>query len=137
MAFILPGHRRLHEPGLVGGDDQLRTVAGGQLGQQPAHVGLHRGATTRQVLAALATESAVVVVVIGTVLGAASAALALWGAVSGLRAQTGVPVALQLPWPMLAAASGACLVPALLAGLVPARRARFAPAAAGQTRHHE
>src|SRR4029450_1476819 len=83
MAFILPGHRRLHEPGLVGGDDQLRTVAGCQLGQQPAHVGLHRGATTRQVLAALATESAVVVVVIGTVLGAASAALALWGAVSG------------------------------------------------------
>jgi DNA-binding GntR family transcriptional regulator len=39
----LPGLSRGHEPGLVGDDDELSAVSRGQLGQQPAHVGLDRG----------------------------------------------------------------------------------------------
>jgi putative ABC transport system permease protein len=77
------------------------------------------GATPRQVRLALATESAAVVL-IGTLLGGASAALALWGSVAGLRAQTGLPVSVSMPWPVLAATVGACLTLAVLTSLVPA-----------------
>ncbi|GIF18406.1 putative ABC transport system permease protein [Actinoplanes tereljensis] len=78
------------------------------------------GATPRQVLLAVAGESALVVV-IGAVLGGAAALVALWGATAGLRSQTGTTLPLQVPWPTAAVAVTACLVLALAASVLPAR----------------
>ncbi|MFF5293239.1 ABC transporter permease [Paractinoplanes globisporus] len=78
------------------------------------------GATPRQVLFAVAGESALVVAV-GAVLGVAAAVLALWGSTAGLRAQTGNAVALTVPWPIAAIAVTACLLLALAASVIPAR----------------
>jgi putative ABC transport system permease protein len=78
------------------------------------------GATPRQVLLTVATESAVVVA-IGTILGGACAALALWGSAAGLGEQTGRPVSLVIPWPTLLAVAAVCLALALIAGALPAR----------------
>jgi len=78
------------------------------------------GATPRQVLFAVAGESALVVAV-GAVLGVAAAVLALWGSTAGLRAQTGNAVALIVPWPIAAIAVTACLLLALAASVLPAR----------------
>jgi putative ABC transport system permease protein len=78
------------------------------------------GATPRQVLLTVAAESTVVVA-IGAVLGSAVALFALWGTTQGLRAQTGVPVTLTVPWPTAGAAVAACLVLALAASVLPAR----------------
>jgi putative ABC transport system permease protein len=87
------------------------------------------GATPRQVLLAVAGESALVVAV-GAVLGGAAAVLALWGGVAGLREQTGTAVPLTVPWPTAAIAVGVCLVLALVVSVLPARTrlARFNPA---------
>jgi putative ABC transport system permease protein len=78
------------------------------------------GATPRQVLLTVAAESAVVVA-IGVLLGLAVALLALWGTTRGLAAQTGIPVALAVPWPTVGAAMTVCLVLALAASVLPAR----------------
>ncbi|MCO8270917.1 ABC transporter permease [Actinoplanes sp. TRM 88003] len=78
------------------------------------------GATRRQVLLTVAGESALSVLV-GSVLGTAAAVLALHGATAGLRAQTGTSVALTVPWPVPAAAVGACFVLAVMAATLPAR----------------
>jgi putative ABC transport system permease protein len=77
------------------------------------------GATPRQVLLTVAAESAVVVA-IGAVLGSAVALFALWGTTQGLRAQTGIPVTLTLPWPTAGTAVAACLVLAVAASVLPA-----------------
>ncbi|MFI5888666.1 FtsX-like permease family protein [Actinoplanes sp. NPDC051513] len=78
------------------------------------------GATPRQVLLAVAGESALVVA-IGAALGSAAAILALWGSVAGLREQTGAAVPLTVPWPTAAIAVGVCLALALAAAVLPAR----------------
>ncbi|MGK5678579.1 FtsX-like permease family protein [Actinoplanes sp. URMC 104] len=78
------------------------------------------GATRRQVLLTVAGESALVVL-IGSLLGSAAAVLALYGAASGFRAQTGTSVALTVPWPVLTAAVSTCLVLAVVAAMLPAR----------------
>ncbi|WP_250001601.1 ABC transporter permease [Actinoplanes sp. M2I2] len=78
------------------------------------------GATRRQVILAVAGESALVVV-IGSVLGAAAAVLALYGAAAGFRAQTGTSVSLTVPWPVLTAAVGTCFILAVTAATLPAR----------------
>jgi putative ABC transport system permease protein len=78
------------------------------------------GATPRQVLLMVATESTVVVA-IGSILGGACAVLALWGSAVGLGEQTGRAVPLVVPWPTLLAVTGACLALALVAGALPAR----------------
>ena len=65
-------------------------------------------------------------VLIGALLGAASAALAQCGSVAGLRAQTGLPITVAVPWPVPAATIGACLALAVLTSLMPAVRRRFA-----------
>jgi putative ABC transport system permease protein len=86
------------------------------------------GATPRQVLLAIAGESAVVVAV-GATLGGAAAVLALWGSTAGLREQTGNPVPMSIPWPTAALAVSTCLLLALAAGVLPARSrlTRFEP----------
>jgi putative ABC transport system permease protein len=86
------------------------------------------GATPRQVLLAVAGESALVVAV-GATLGGAAAILALWGGTAGLQAQTGNPVRLTVPWPTAAIAVSACLLLALAASVLPARARliRFEP----------
>lgn len=78
------------------------------------------GATPRQVLLAVAGESALSVAV-GAVLGTVAAVLALWGGTAGLRAQTGSPVPLTVPWPTAAEAVTSCLLLALAASVLPAR----------------
>jgi len=78
------------------------------------------GATRRQVLLAVAGESALVVA-IGAVLGGVAAILALWGGTAGLRAQTGNQVGLTIPWPVAAGAVATCMVLALLGSVLPAR----------------
>ncbi|MCY1140274.1 FtsX-like permease family protein [Actinoplanes sp. Pm04-4] len=78
------------------------------------------GATRRQVLLAVAGESALAVVV-GSVLGIAAAVFALRGATAGFRAQTGTSVGLTVPWPVLIAAVGTCFVLAVIAATLPAR----------------
>jgi putative ABC transport system permease protein len=88
------------------------------------------GATPRQVFLMVATESTVVVA-IGTILGGACAALALWGAAAGLSEQTSQAVSPVISWPTLLAVTGVCLALALIAGALPARfiSARRTPAA--------
>ena len=79
------------------------------------------GATPRQVLLSIAGESAVTVV-IGAVLGAVAAVLALLGTTAGLRQQTGTSVAVSMPWPTAAIAVLVCLVLAVAGSVLPARR---------------
>ncbi|GAA2366404.1 ABC transporter permease [Dactylosporangium salmoneum] len=81
------------------------------------------GATHRQVLACVAAESGLVVL-LGALLGGAVALGALVSIRAGLSAQVGAPVALVVPWPVVAGAVGLCLAIALLAGLVPTHRGR-------------
>ncbi|GAA5055529.1 ABC transporter permease [Thermocatellispora tengchongensis] len=80
------------------------------------------GATVRQVLAAVAGESALVVT-LGTLLGALAALPALLGLRAGLAELAGAPVELVLPWPLLAGIVAACLLLALAASVLPARLA--------------
>jgi len=86
------------------------------------------GAGVGQVLRLVAAE-AVLVVGIGTVLGMAAAMAALVGIVSGLRDY--IPdTQIVLPWPVVGALVGICLVLALVASILPARLMLRAPAAA-------
>ncbi|MEV6491643.1 FtsX-like permease family protein [Actinoplanes sp. NPDC051633] len=85
------------------------------------------GATPRQVLLAVATESAVIVV-IGSLMGLAAAELALWGSARGLSAQIGQEVASVFPWTQASAAVAACLLLAVLASIGPAARWSRRPA---------
>ncbi|GAA0551227.1 ABC transporter permease [Paractinoplanes ferrugineus] len=78
------------------------------------------GATPRQVLLAVAGESALVVT-IGAALGGGAAMVALWGSTAGLRSQTGSEVALAVPWPTALLAIGTCLILALAGSVLPAR----------------
>jgi putative ABC transport system permease protein len=78
------------------------------------------GATPRQVLRAIATETCCVIA-FGAALGLAVAAPALFGMVHGLRTNLGVPVELSVDWPWAAGAVGACLLLGLAASLLPAR----------------
>jgi putative ABC transport system permease protein len=78
------------------------------------------GATRRQVLLAIAGESALVVA-IGAVLGGGAAIVALWGATAGLRSQTGSTTPLTVPWPTATAAVATCLILALAGSVLPAR----------------
>lgn len=80
------------------------------------------GATTRQVCLAVAAESALVVA-IGSALGGAVAAAALWGGVAALREQAGAHVELVVPWPTISAVVATCLLLAVTASVVPARLA--------------
>ncbi|MEV4417516.1 FtsX-like permease family protein [Catellatospora sp. NPDC049609] len=84
------------------------------------------GATRRQVLGALAAETAAVVLVAGGV-GLAVAVAALAALARGLTVQLGVGVPMVVPWDTLAATVGVCLVLAVAAALPPA--ARSAPGA--------
>ncbi|MEU5974573.1 FtsX-like permease family protein [Streptomyces sp. NPDC047315] len=79
------------------------------------------GATVRQVLGVLAVES-VLVVAIGTVLGALVALPSLLGIRAGLSGTLGVPVALVVPWPPILVTVAATLLIALLATVLPAAR---------------
>ncbi|WP_129837633.1 ABC transporter permease [Streptomyces sp. RFCAC02] len=78
------------------------------------------GATTRQVLTAIAGETACVVA-LGTALGLAVAAPALLGMVHGLRDSLGLPVELAVEWPWATGAVAACLLAGLTASVLPAR----------------
>jgi putative ABC transport system permease protein len=81
------------------------------------------GATDGQLLRLLAAE-AVLVVTVGALLGGAVAGVALLGIRAGLAEQVGAPVALVVPWSVVAAVVGGCLLLAVLAGVTPvARRA--------------
>ncbi|MFH8617663.1 FtsX-like permease family protein [Streptomyces sp. NPDC017979] len=79
------------------------------------------GATVRQVLGALAAESALVVA-IGTVLGALVALPSLLGIRAGLSGTLGIPVDLVVPWPPILATVAATLLLAQLATVLPAAR---------------
>ncbi|MFC6023366.1 ABC transporter permease [Plantactinospora solaniradicis] len=83
---------------------------------------LRSGATVRQVLASVAAESALVVV-IGTTVGLVVPAVALLAIRSALSEQVGVPVDLVIPWPTMGVVVGGCLVLALVASVLPARMA--------------
>jgi putative ABC transport system permease protein len=78
------------------------------------------GASIRQVCLVVATES-VLVVLIGSLLGGAVAAIALAGGLAALRQRAGAPVGLVLPWPAISGVIGSCVVLALLASVVPTR----------------
>ncbi|GAA3857124.1 ABC transporter permease [Streptomyces sedi] len=85
------------------------------------------GATTRQILTAVAGETACVVA-FGTVLALAAVAPALLGMVHGLSATLGLPVRLAVEWPWALGAVGACLLAGLAASLLPARTTLRRPA---------
>ncbi|MBB5867150.1 putative ABC transport system permease protein [Allocatelliglobosispora scoriae] len=80
------------------------------------------GATNRQVIATVAAESALVVL-IGTLLGAAVAVPALIAIRAGLSDQVGTPVGLVIPWPVVGGVVGLCLLLAVGASVLPARLA--------------
>ncbi|MBV1850614.1 FtsX-like permease family protein [Catellatospora tritici] len=77
------------------------------------------GATRRQLLGLLATETAVVVAV-GAALGLGAAVVALAGLANGLGTQLGVDVPVVVPWGTLVATTGTALVLAVAAALLPA-----------------
>jgi putative ABC transport system permease protein len=85
------------------------------------------GTTRRQVAGYVAAESALVVV-IGALLGGAVAFGALLAIRAGLSEQTGAPVPLVVPWPVIGGVVGLCLLLALVAGVLPTRRMLHAPA---------
>lgn len=80
------------------------------------------GATPRQVLGTVAAETGFVVA-LGSVLGAVAALPSLLGIRAGLSGTLGVPVDLVVPWTPALAAVAACLLLALAASVLPARRA--------------
>jgi len=91
------------------------------------------GAGVAQVLRVVAAEAALVVG-IGTGLGMAAAMTALVGIRSGLRDY--IPeTQIVLPWPVVGALVGICLVLALAASVLPARFVLRAPAAAVAGEH--
>jgi putative ABC transport system permease protein len=78
------------------------------------------GATRRQVGWAVAAESALVVM-IGSVLGAAVACTALLSIRAGLSEQMGTPVDLVVSWPVIGGVVALCLTLAVTASVLPAR----------------
>lgn len=82
------------------------------------------GATPRQVAGTVALESTLVVA-IGSILGVATALLALLGSTRSLSAQVGTEISVSVPWSLVAVAVAACLVLALVASAPPALRARL------------
>ncbi|MFI6876935.1 FtsX-like permease family protein [Streptomyces sp. NPDC050400] len=80
------------------------------------------GASPRQILGAVAAETAVVVA-LGTLLGCCAALPSLLGIRAGLSGTLGVPVALVVPWQPVVGAVAGCLALALAASVLPARRA--------------
>ncbi|MFE6640476.1 ABC transporter permease [Streptomyces tendae] len=80
------------------------------------------GATGRQVLRVVAAESALSVG-IGAGLGLGIALVTLLGIRSGLSAQLGTHVNLNLPWPTILLTVGLCLALALVSSVLPARMA--------------
>ncbi|GII04575.1 FtsX-like permease family protein [Planobispora takensis] len=76
------------------------------------------GATPRQVLGTVTAES-VIVAGLGAALGVAVALPALLGMGSALTAQVGAPVELVIPWPVVLAVVGGCLVLAVSAAVIP------------------
>ncbi|MGW4943873.1 FtsX-like permease family protein [Actinoplanes sp. NPDC004185] len=81
------------------------------------------GATPRQVALTVALESTLVVT-IGSLLGGATAMLALLGSAGSLAAQVGAEISVIVPWPLISAIVAACLVLALVASTPSALRAR-------------
>ncbi|WP_327351973.1 FtsX-like permease family protein [Streptomyces sp. NBC_01304] len=80
------------------------------------------GALPRQVLRTVAGETAFVVG-LGTLLGGLVALPSLLGIRAGLSGTLGIPVELVVPWAPVLGAVGGCLVLALAASVLPARRA--------------
>ncbi|WP_433519616.1 FtsX-like permease family protein [Nonomuraea sp. CA-143628] len=80
------------------------------------------GATTAQVLRTVALESTLVVA-IGALLGIVVAVTALVGIATGLSNMIGMTVGMILPWPIIGAVIGICLVLAVAASVIPARAA--------------
>jgi putative ABC transport system permease protein len=80
------------------------------------------GATRRQVVGYVAAESALVVL-IGALLGGVVAFGALLSIRAGLSEEVGAPVDLVVPWSVVGGVVGLCLVLALLATVLPTRRA--------------
>ncbi|EHR62387.1 FtsX-like permease family protein [Saccharomonospora cyanea] len=76
------------------------------------------GATNGQLLRVVATD-ALSVVALGTGLAAVTTATVLTGLGAALT-RLGAPVAVSLPWPVLAAVTGACGLVAVLSAVVPA-----------------
>ncbi|MGQ5264011.1 FtsX-like permease family protein [Micromonospora sp. ZYX-F-536] len=79
------------------------------------------GATRRQVLWLVTAESALVVL-IGAVLGGAVAFAGLLSIRAGLAEQVGATVDLVVPWPVIGAVVGLCLLLAVLASVLPTWR---------------
>ncbi|GIF65551.1 ABC transporter permease [Asanoa ishikariensis] len=79
------------------------------------------GATNRQILRMVGTETALVVL-FGTAVGFLVALPALFGIRSALAGQTGADVRLILPWPELSVVVAVCAVLALGASLLATRR---------------
>ncbi|WP_171074194.1 FtsX-like permease family protein [Nonomuraea basaltis] len=84
------------------------------------------GATTGQVLRTVALESTLVVA-IGALLGIAVAVTALVGITTGLTNMIGMTVGMILPWPIIGAVIGICLLLAVAASVIPARTALQPP----------
>lgn len=80
------------------------------------------GATRRQVVGYVVAES-VLVVLIGALLGGVVAFGALLSIRAGLSEQVGAPVELVVPWSVVGGVVGLCLLLALLATVLPTRRA--------------
>jgi putative ABC transport system permease protein len=81
------------------------------------------GATPGQVALTAALESALVVT-IGSLLGGATALLALLGSARSLAAQVGRAVPVVVPWPLVVSVVAGCLLFAVAASVLPARAAR-------------
>ncbi|MCQ4213904.1 FtsX-like permease family protein [Streptomyces longispororuber] len=90
------------------------------MARRPPH--RRAGASPRQILGAVAAETAVVVA-LGTLLGCCAALPSLLGIRAGLSCTLGVPVALVVPWQPVVGAVAGCLALALAASVLPARRA--------------
>ncbi|MFB9877401.1 FtsX-like permease family protein [Planobispora siamensis] len=76
------------------------------------------GATPRQVLGTVTAES-VIVAGLGAALGVVVALPALLGMGSAMTRQIGAPVELVIPWPIVLAVVGGCLVLAVTAAAIP------------------
>ncbi len=79
------------------------------------------GATRRQVVWLVTAESTLVVL-IGALLGGAVAFVGLLGIRAGLAEQVGAPVDLVVPWTVVGAVVGLCLLLAVLASVLPTWR---------------
>jgi putative ABC transport system permease protein len=79
------------------------------------------GAATAQVLRVCSAE-ALLAVAVGTILGAAVAAVSLTGVQSAVEAELNLPVPIVIPWGAAVLVTGACAVVAVVATAVPVLR---------------